>query len=61
MFGELCGTLEESQPKISRHLSMLRESGLLLTAVRVNDPLSAFSAHVPAPAAAVIEQALFEP
>ncbi|MBM7311579.1 metalloregulator ArsR/SmtB family transcription factor, partial [Citrobacter freundii] len=27
---ELCGTLEESQPKISRHLSMLRESGLLI-------------------------------
>ena len=27
---ELCNTLNESQPKISRHLAMLRESGLLL-------------------------------
>lgn len=27
---ELCDTLNESQPKISRHLAMLRESGLLL-------------------------------
>ncbi|OJT38421.1 metalloregulator ArsR/SmtB family transcription factor, partial [Serratia plymuthica] len=33
--GELCvcelsGALDEPQPKISRHLAMLRESGLLL-------------------------------
>ena len=27
---DLCTALEQSQPKISRHLGMLRESGLLL-------------------------------
>lgn len=27
---DLCTALEQSQPKISRHLAMLRESGLLL-------------------------------
>jgi DNA-binding transcriptional ArsR family regulator len=27
---DLCAALDQSQPKISRHLAMLRESGLLL-------------------------------
>jgi ArsR family transcriptional regulator len=27
---DLCTALDQSQPKISRHLAMLRESGLLL-------------------------------
>ena len=27
---DLCAALEQSQPKISRHLAMLRESGLFL-------------------------------
>lgn len=31
---ELCDTLNESQPKISRHLAMLRESGLCWIAVQ---------------------------
>ncbi|MDA7747164.1 metalloregulator ArsR/SmtB family transcription factor [Psychromonas sp.] len=28
--GELCLALEESQPKVSRHLAILRQSGVLL-------------------------------
>ena len=28
--GELCAALEQSQPKISRHLAILRQSGVLL-------------------------------
>lgn len=31
---DLCCALEQSQPKISRHLAMLRESGLLLDSKR---------------------------
>lgn len=54
---ELCGTLEESQPKISRHLSMLRESGLLIDRREGKWIHYRLSAHMPARAAAVIEQA----
>ena len=54
---ELCGTLEESQPKISRHLSMLRESGLLIDRREGKWIHYRLSAHMPAWAAAVIEQA----
>ena len=54
---ELCGTLEESQPKISRHLSMLRESGLLIDRREGKLIHYRLSAHMPAWAAAVIEQA----
>lgn len=60
--GELCvcdlGTaLEQSQPKISRHLAMLRESGLLLDRKQGKWVHYRLSPHIPAWAAQVIEQA----
>ncbi|SUI42132.1 HTH-type transcriptional repressor AseR [Serratia liquefaciens] len=60
--GELCvcelsGTLEELQPKISRHLSMLRESGLLIDRRDGKWIHYRLSPHMPAWAAAIIEQA----
>ncbi|MFS7243907.1 metalloregulator ArsR/SmtB family transcription factor [Serratia proteamaculans] len=60
--GELCvcelsSTLEESQPKISRHLSMLRESGLLMDRRDGKWIHYRLSPHMPAWAAAIIEQA----
>ncbi|WP_156292905.1 metalloregulator ArsR/SmtB family transcription factor [Serratia oryzae] len=54
---ELCNTLNESQPKISRHLAMLRESGLLLDRRAGKWIHYRLSPHIPAWAAAVIEQA----
>lgn len=60
--GELCvcelsGALDESQPKISRHLAMLRESGLLLDRREGKWIYYRLSPHMPAWAAAIIEQA----
>ena len=60
--GELCvcelsGTLEELQPKTSRHLAMLRESGLLLDRRAGKWIHYRLSPHMPAWAAAIIEQA----
>ncbi|MEE4411492.1 MULTISPECIES: metalloregulator ArsR/SmtB family transcription factor [unclassified Serratia (in: enterobacteria)] len=60
--GELCvcelsGALGESQPKISRHLAMLRESGLLLDRREGKWIYYRLSPHMPAWAAAIIEQA----
>ncbi|CAI0852434.1 metalloregulator ArsR/SmtB family transcription factor [Serratia entomophila] len=60
--GELCvcelsGSLEELQPKISRHLSMLRDSGLLMDRRDGKWIHYRLSPHMPAWAAAVIEQA----
>ncbi|MGQ8704484.1 metalloregulator ArsR/SmtB family transcription factor [Serratia sp. TSA_198.1] len=60
--GELCvcelsGALDESQPKISRHLAMLRESGLLLDRREGKWIFYRLSPHMPAWAAAIIEQA----
>ncbi|CAI0860958.1 metalloregulator ArsR/SmtB family transcription factor [Serratia grimesii] len=60
--GELCvcelsGALAESQPKISRHLAMLRESGLLLDRREGKWIYYRLSPHMPAWAAAIIEQA----
>lgn len=60
--GELCvcelsGALAESQPKISRHLAMLRESGLLLDRREGKWIYYRLSPHIPAWAAAIIEQA----
>jgi len=57
--GELCvcelsGTLAESQPKISRHLAMLRESGLLLDRRDGKWIYYRLSPHMPAWAAAII-------
>ena len=60
--GELCvcelsSTLKESQPKISRHLALLRESGLLIDRRDGKWIHYRLSPHMPAWAAAVIEQA----
>lgn len=39
---DLCTALEQSQPKISRHLAMLRESGLLLDRKQGNGFITAY-------------------
>lgn len=61
--GELCvceltAALELSQPKISRHLAMLRESGLLQDRRSGKWVHYRLSPHMPAWAAAIIDQAL---
>lgn len=60
--GELCvcelvSALEESQPKVSRHLAMLRENGLLIDRREGKWIYYRLSPHMPAWAAAIIEQA----
>ncbi|MCE9940632.1 MULTISPECIES: metalloregulator ArsR/SmtB family transcription factor [Serratia] len=60
--GELCvcelvSALEKSQPKVSRHLAMLRESGLLIDRREGKWIYYRLSPHMPAWAAAIIEQA----
>ncbi|KAA1048567.1 metalloregulator ArsR/SmtB family transcription factor [Pseudocitrobacter sp. 73] len=54
---DLCAALEQSQPKISRHLAMLRESGLLLDRKQGKWVHYRLSPHIPAWAAQVIEHA----
>ncbi|CQJ05472.1 transcriptional regulator [Yersinia massiliensis] len=54
---DLCTVLEQSQPKISRHLAMLRESGLLLDRKNGKWVHYRLSPHIPSWAAQVIEQA----
>jgi len=54
---DLCSALEQSQPKISRHLAMLRESGLLLDRKQGKWVYYRLSPHMPSWAAQVIEQA----
>ena len=54
---DLCTALDQSQPKISRHLAMLRESGLLLDRKQGKWVHYRLSPHMPAWAAKVIEQA----
>ena len=54
---ELVSALEESQPKVSRHLAMLRESGLLIDRREGKWIYYRLSPHMPAWAAAIIEQA----
>lgn len=54
---DLCTALAQSQPKISRHLAMLRESGLLLDRKQGKWVHYRLSPQVPAWAAQVIEQA----
>lgn len=39
---DLCTALEQSQPKISRHLAMLRESGILLDRKQENGLTTAY-------------------
>ncbi|WP_343463687.1 metalloregulator ArsR/SmtB family transcription factor [Pantoea sp.] len=60
--GELCVCeltliLKENQPKISRHLALLREGGLLIDRREGKWIHYRLSPHMPAWAAAVIEQA----
>lgn len=60
--GELCvceltSILREAQPKVSRHLALLRDSGLLLDRRDGKWIHYRLSPHMPAWAAAVIEQA----
>ncbi|GLR08784.1 transcriptional regulator [Mixta theicola] len=60
--GELCvceltSMLKESQPKISRHLALLRDAGLLIDRRDGKWVYYRLSPHMPAWAAAVIEQA----
>lgn len=54
---DLCTALGQSQPKISRHLSMLRESGLLLDRKKGKWVYYRLSPHFPSWTAQVIEQA----
>lgn len=54
---DLCTALAQSQPKISRHLAMLRESGLLLDRKQGKWVHYLLSPQMPAWAAQVIEQA----
>jgi ArsR family transcriptional regulator len=54
---DLCTGLEKSQPKISRHLAMLRECGLLLDRKQGKWVHYRLSPHIPAWAALVVEQA----
>ncbi|MBZ7399367.1 transcriptional regulator [Klebsiella grimontii] len=54
---DLCAALDLSQPKISRHLAMLRESGLLLDRKQGKWVHYRLSPHMPAWAAQVIAQA----
>ncbi|EIY5094379.1 metalloregulator ArsR/SmtB family transcription factor [Klebsiella quasipneumoniae subsp. quasipneumoniae] len=53
---DLCMALAQSQPKISRHLAMLRESGLLLDRKQGKWVHYRLSPQMPAWAAQVIEQ-----
>ena len=54
---DLCAALDQSQPKISRHLAMLRENGLLLDRKQGKWVHYRLSPHMPAWAAQVIAQA----
>ena len=54
---DLCTALDQSQPKISRHLAMLRESGLLQDRKQGKWVHYRLSPHIPSWAAQVIEQA----
>lgn len=54
---DLCTALAQSQPKISRHLAVLRESGLLLDRKQGKWVHYRLSPQMPAWAAQVIEQA----
>jgi ArsR family transcriptional regulator len=54
---ELTALLQQSQPKISRHLAMLRASGVLIDRREGKWIYYRLSPHMPAWAAAVIEQA----
>ena len=54
---DLCTALDQSQPKISRHLAMLRESGILLDSKHGKWVHYRLSPQIPSWAAQIIEQA----
>lgn len=54
---DLCSALNQSQPKISRHLAMLREGGILLDRKHGKWVHYRLSPHIPSWAAQIIEQA----
>eukprot|EP01083_Nonionella_stella_P057093 150017_1 len=54
---DLCTALDQSQPKISRHLALLRESGLLLDRKQGKWVHYRLSPHIPAWAAKIIDEA----
>ncbi|WP_038911044.1 metalloregulator ArsR/SmtB family transcription factor [Dickeya dadantii] len=54
---DLCEGLQEPQPKISRHLALLRDAGLLVDRRQGKWIHYRLSPHVPAWCATIIEQA----
>ncbi|MBX9446483.1 metalloregulator ArsR/SmtB family transcription factor [Dickeya chrysanthemi] len=54
---DLCEGLQEPQPKISRHLALLRDAGLLVDRRQGKWIHYRLSLHMPAWCAAIIEQA----
>ena len=54
---DLCTALDQSQPKISRHLALLRESGLLLDRKQGKWVHYRLSPHIPSWAAKIIDEA----
>lgn len=54
---DLCTALDQSQPKISCHLALLRESGLLLDRKQGKWVHYRLSPHIPAWAAKIIDEA----
>ena len=54
---DICAATSESQPKISRHMAILRDAGLVLDRREGKWIHYRLSPHMPAWAAAVIEQA----
>ena len=53
---DLCTALDQSQPKISRHLALLRESGLLLDRKQGKWVHNRLSPHIPAWAAITFDE-----
>ena len=54
---DLCTALDQSLPKISRHLALLRESGLLLDRKQGKWVHYRLSPHIPVWAAKIIDEA----
>lgn len=54
---DICAVTAESQPKISRHMAMLRESGMVIDRREGKWVHYRLSPHMPAWAAAIIDSA----
>ncbi|RJT36266.1 metalloregulator ArsR/SmtB family transcription factor [Rahnella woolbedingensis] len=52
---DICAATEESQPKISRHMAMLREAGMVIDRREGKWVHYRLSPHIPAWAAAIID------